>query len=142
MQSHGSEDRVRVLVVDDDDALRKAVCRVLHLAGIVAEDFPDGEQAFLRLRQITPESPASAACYFDGAILDLKMPGWNGVQTARALLSIEPRLPLIIWSGGAPPALAAEARSLEPYAFLEKPCDPAELVRVVRSLRPQPPARS
>ena len=114
----------RVMIVDDEPALRAALRRTLRSSGIDVEDFADGRLAVERIR----DQP------FTCAILDLCMPGWDGVQTAVALLAVRPDLPLIMWSGGAPAALVARAHSLGLRAFFDKPCDMRGIVDEVLAL--------
>lgn len=65
----------RVLVVDDDADWREAAVLALEEAGIAAESVADGEAALLALAQGG----------FDGAVIDVQMPGRDGVSVVRAL---------------------------------------------------------
>lgn len=115
----------RILIVDDDEPLRRALRRGLESAGFVVEDFDDGRAAASRT-----EDAATFAC----AIIDLEMPIWDGVRTAEALRAASPGLPIILWSGGAAPALVARARALRPFAILDKPCALDEILALLNTL--------
>lgn len=109
---------LRVVVVDDDESMRRMMRRVLTRHGIAVEDFCDGRLAVERLWDGR----------FDCAIVDLQMPDWDGVRTAHALRAVQPGLPIIVWTGGGPPSLVARARELGPLGFFDKSCDVAEIL--------------
>ncbi len=117
---------LRVVLVDDDESMRRMMRRVLTRHGITVEDFCDGRLAVERAWEGG----------FDCAILDLQMPDWDGVQTAQALRAVQPGLPIIVWTGGGPPSLVARAKALEPIGFLDKSCDVAEILAKLEGLAP------
>lgn len=89
----------RILVVDDDEAVRDAVCDVVTMLGYTAEPASDACEALDRFRPGV----------YDLVVTDLTMPVMNGLQLARHLRAIEPTLPITIFSGtalSAEPALA------------------------------------
>ena len=86
---------IRILVVDDDEAVRDAVCDVVAMLGYTAEPASDACEALDRFR------PG----LYDLVVTDLAMPVMNGLQLARHLRAIEPTLPIAIFSGT---ALSAE----------------------------------
>jgi DNA-binding response OmpR family regulator len=115
---------LKVLIVDDDERLRRALRRLLQAHGIEVEDVGDGPLALERIRT----GP------FGCAIVDLQMPGWDGVRTAEELRAVQPNLPLIVWTGGAPASLVARARALGLLAFFQKPCDYREMLGRLRAI--------
>jgi DNA-binding NtrC family response regulator len=115
---------LKVVIIDDDPPLRRALRRALEAHGIEVEDFADGPLALERIRA------GPVGC----AIVDLQMPGWDGVRTAEALRAVQPDLPLIVWTGGASPALVARARALGLLAFFDKPCDVQEMLGKLRTI--------
>lgn len=84
----------RILVVDDDEAVRDAVCDVVTMLGYTAEPASDACEALDRFR------PG----LYDLVVTDLTMPVMNGLQLARHLRALEPTLPITIFSGTALPA--------------------------------------
>jgi two-component system KDP operon response regulator KdpE len=66
---------VRVLVVDDEPAMRRALCASLTASGYLVEDAQDGEQAMEAIRQ----QP------FDLVLLDINMPGLCGIEVCRRM---------------------------------------------------------
>ena len=89
----------RILVVDDDEAVRDAVCDVVTMLGHTAEPASDAYEALDRFR------PGR----YDLVVTDLAMPVMNGLDLARHLRTLEPTLPITIFSATAlPPEPALE----------------------------------
>jgi DNA-binding response OmpR family regulator len=118
----------RILVIDDDRAVRTAVQMVLEHEGLevrVADDGRDG------LKIIKAES-------FDLLIVDVFMPGMDGLETIRLVHEQRPELPIIVMSGmsfrtaTAPaPDFLSMATKLGAVCSLKKPFRPRELLAVV-----------
>ena len=79
---------MRVLVVDDEPAVREALERALRLAGYEVELAADGEEALLRLSL----RPAAA----DVVLLDVLMPGLDGVEVCRRLRRLGNGVPVLL----------------------------------------------
>lgn len=76
----------RILIVDDDTKLRRALHTTLYSLGFDVVESPNGEQA-LRESQIQP---------FDVVLLDINMAGMGGIQTCRELRRAMPRLQILM----------------------------------------------
>ncbi|HEX4745553.1 MAG TPA: response regulator [Gaiellaceae bacterium] len=109
-----------ILVVDDDSAIRDAERQVLADQGFRVVEARDGGEA---MRAIDIEPPALI-------ILDVQMPGVDGPTFARELRTRLKRVPLVILTAVADPKREADRCNAE--AYLRKPFDADELVRVVR----------
>jgi DNA-binding response OmpR family regulator len=109
-----------VLIVDDDDATRSAERAVLTDDGFRVTEARDGEEA---MRAIQNDPPALV-------VLDIQMPGVDGPSFARDLRMTLKRVPLVILTGAEDPKHEADRCNAE--AFLSKPFDAPELLRVVR----------
>ncbi len=109
-----------ILVVDDDSAIRDAERQILADNGFRVVEARDGAEA---LRAIDVEQPALI-------LLDVQMPGIDGPTFARELRTRLRRVPLVILTGVPDPKSEADRCNAE--AFLRKPFDADELVRVVR----------
>lgn len=109
-----------ILVVDDDSAIRDSERQILADNGFRVVEARDGAEA---LRAIDVEQPALI-------LLDVQMPGIDGPTFARALRTRLRRVPLVILTGVPDPKREADRCNAE--AFLRKPFDADELVRVVR----------
>jgi len=115
-----------VLVVEDEDAVRHLVRRFLQMSGYTVLHAPNGEEA------------VSVARKHDGPIhllvTDVAMPGMNGRQLGDVLTRARPGLRILFMSGYTDEAVLREGK-LEPgTAFLQKPFNPASLVRKVRDV--------
>ncbi|HTZ01552.1 MAG TPA: response regulator [Xanthobacteraceae bacterium] len=118
----------RILLVDDDRAIRTTVELLLRRAGhwvVVATDGRDG------LAKVAAET-------FDLLIVDIFMPGMDGLETMQAVHRQQPALPVIVMSGlvfrsaSAPaPDFLAMASKLGAVTSLRKPFRPHELMRAV-----------
>jgi CheY-like chemotaxis protein len=119
----------RILVVDDDASIRETIRIALTSAGMDVVAVDCGERAI--------ETMSSAA--FDCAIVDLMMPGMDGLETVQALRANAPGLPAVLISGAlmradphAPDFLSMGCR-LPGVTRLAKPFTLAELLRTVRA---------
>jgi PAS domain S-box-containing protein len=111
---------LRILLVDDDAAVRETVSALLVAFGHTVESASDGTAALARF------SAAPAA--FDLAVLDLTMPGLGGPALLRRLRQLRPGLPVLLISGYTEEHAAAAELLAEPrVAFLAKPFNLAAL---------------
>jgi DNA-binding response OmpR family regulator len=119
-----ADDAPRVLVVDDDDALRRAVVRNLGRAGFDVREAADGHAA---LDAVRAGSPAVI-------VLDVSMPGMDGVEVTQRLRGDGEDMPILILS--ARDGVDDRITGLEAGAddYLVKPFDPAELIARLRAL--------
>lgn len=121
---------IRVLVAEDDAALRGRVVGALRCAGFVVEPAVTGYQAVERLGG----SIAGPQPDFDLVIADLEMPGYDGLD----LLAVARHLPLgppvILITALGDAAIHAAARRIGAAAVLDKPFDVDELVAVAEAL--------
>jgi excisionase family DNA binding protein len=103
--------RPRVLVVDDEAAIRDLLSKTLALAEYDVDMAPDGRTALERLRIIP----------YDLLITDLKMPGVDGLTVIREARRLKADLPVIIITGFSNEASAIEAVNLGVSGYLTKP---------------------
>jgi len=109
-----------ILIVDDDSAILDSERQILADSGFRVTEARDGEEA---LRAIDLDPPALV-------VLDVQMPGVDGPTFARQLRKRLRRVPLVILTGVADPKREADRCNAE--AYLRKPFDADELVRLVR----------
>jgi excisionase family DNA binding protein len=103
--------RPRVLVVDDEAAIRDLLSKTLALAEYDVDLAPDGRHALERLRIIP----------YDLLITDLKMPGIDGLGVIREARRLKADIPVIIITGFSTEASAIEAVNLGVSGYLTKP---------------------
>lgn len=112
----------RVLLVDDDDEMRRSTGQALELAGFTVEPVASAEAAL-----------ALAGPAFDGAVVsDIRMPGMDGMTLLARLQDLDPGIPVILVTGHAEVQLAVEAMRRGAYDFIEKPFVVHELATVLR----------
>ena len=114
--------RLRVLLVEDNDAVRATVRRGLERAGFVVVDHADGESA------LAHEGPV------DLLVSDLVLPGMDGATLADRMLSSRPDLKVIIVSGYSDQPGSVDALIGRGARFLAKPFEVRDLVALTRSL--------
>jgi len=107
----GPPSRSRILVVDDEAAIRDLLAKTLALAEYDVDVAPDGRSALERLRTLP----------YDLLITDLKMPGVDGLTVIREGRRYRPDLPVIIITGFSTEASAIEAINLGVSGYLIKP---------------------
>lgn len=119
----------RILIIDDDKAVRGAMQVLLQVEGFEVALASDGPSGLAAVQTVKP----------DLVIVDMFMPGMNGRDTIRALRARAPHLPIIAASGAmaAPPAgsgESAEGADVGPDVRLYKPFRPRQLIEAVRGL--------
>ena len=103
--------RPRVLVVDDEAAIRDLLAKTLALAEYDVDVAPDGRSALERMRLYS----------YDLLIVDLKMPGIDGLAVIREAKRYKADLPVIIITGFSTESSAIEAVNLGVARYLTKP---------------------
>ena len=125
----------KVLVVDDDEDVRKLVSKIVERAGYEAVVAKNGVEGMGRLREDKP----------DLIILDVLMPKQSGIRMYRELKTDEPfrDIPVIVLSAIAPKSFFRSQEVLaefagqsvpEPEAYIEKPEEPEELVELIKKI--------
>jgi CheY-like chemotaxis protein len=110
----------RILVVDDDPEVARTFEVVLHAEGYDVLTASEGETAVAIARRER----------VDAALLDLAMPGMDGMAVLEALRRVAPRLPVIVVSAYVSPEREAQARRLGARHVLAKPPEIGELLRL------------
>ena len=111
-----------ILIVDDDYALRTAVCQWMRNSGYVPLEAESSERAL----DILTETQA------DLVIVDLKLPGMDGLTLSRELLARNPDRPVILITAYADLNSAQQALNAGVYEYLTKPLNLCDLLAGVR----------
>ncbi len=122
---HGTAPEVAVLVVDDDEPVRKCVERVLKSAQYQITLAASGRQAL---------EEAAAMARIDLLVTDLMMPEMQGDELARRLRQREPRLKVLYLTGYSDRSFTDRITLWEDDAVLDKPCSINGLLQAVSML--------
>lgn len=119
-----------VLVMDDDELVRRSVCRVLDALGYEYKETADGKAAVEQYEKALKEGNAP-----DAVILDLTVPaGMGGREAAAKILEIDPSAKLFVSSGYYEDPVIANYREYGFIGSLQKPYDAAELDKKLREV--------
>jgi len=113
-----------VLVVDDEKNIRQTLAQALVPMGLHVETAVNGEEALQKVRDAE----------FDLMLLDLKMPGVDGMEVLRSLSDVRPEIRIIIITAYGTVKNAVEAIKLGAVDFIEKPFSPREIRELVNSV--------
>lgn len=108
---------IRVLLVDDEKDFADALAKFLKVRKMDVTVAYDGSAALQRIRQQE----------FDVIVLDVLMPGKNGIETSKEIRALNPNVSIIILSGHAKVDTAIESMKLDAFDYLIKPVAPEEL---------------
>ncbi len=116
----------RVLVVDDERNIRRALRMLLEGEGVVVEEAETAETALARLRDDPP---------IETVIMDVRLPGMDGIAAMQKMAASDGALPcpVIMISGHASLEEAVRATHLGSFDFFEKPLDRARVLVSVRN---------
>jgi twitching motility two-component system response regulator PilH len=117
-----------VLIVEDFEPLRDAVSTLLVREGYLVLSAATGHDALAILRQ--PLSP------IDVVVLDVHLPDINGVDLCMHLRKTHPKMPVIVCTGVASPAEAAQLLELGAHRYFQKPVSAEELLSSVEAALP------
>lgn len=118
------EGKIRVLIADDEDALRSTIAAWLTDEGFEVEQAGDGLEA---VKQAQSRD-------FDVALLDIKMPGMNGLEVLRYIKKNSSTTDVVMMTAMSDVGMAVEAMKLGAKEYLTKPIDLDQLVPQLRSL--------
>jgi DNA-binding response OmpR family regulator len=110
----------RILVVDDEEPVRDVPCEYFESQGFGVEAAPDGEAALAALGRLRP----------DLVLLDVRMPGIDGVEVLRRIRRADPDVPVMV-TANEDVALAKEMLKLGAFDYVAKPFDFSYLDRGV-----------
>jgi signal transduction histidine kinase/CheY-like chemotaxis protein len=123
-------ENLAVLVADDEQMSCESACVILKEIGMDADWVLSGDEAIQKLLQAQEEKKDYAA-----VILDWKMPGKDGIETAREIRSkVGEEVPIIILSAYDYSSIEQEAKAAGINAFISKPLFKSRLIYVMKSL--------
>ncbi len=120
-----NKSKSKILVIDDEEILTKTFARLLEKHGYEVFIATHPQDAIALAEEMD----------FDLILCDIRMPGQNGVETARQIRAKQDRerIPIIFLTGYADEDQEREAQELKPIAYLIKPFDAFHLLRLIHS---------
>jgi signal transduction histidine kinase len=111
----------KIVVIDDDYAMRLSCRQILSKSGFDVETYEDGTQGLEGIASLRPSL----------ALVDLKMPGLSGMEVIPRIQDVDPEIVIVVITGYATISTAVEAMKAGAYDFLPKPFKPDELRIIV-----------
>src|SRR5690242_11403555 len=119
--SSGIKTKGRILIVDDELVVRDSLGKWFTSEGYTATPVGSAREALETIQQKE----------FDIALLDIKMPGMDGMELQARLKEADPELTVVIMTGYASVETAVQALKRGAYDYITKPVDPDELSHLV-----------
>jgi two-component system response regulator PilR (NtrC family) len=111
-----------ILLVDDDEGLRKLLSSILERAGYSVKSFESGKEAIA----------ASYEEFFNLALIDIHLPDMKGLELLTKLRKTEPEMIKIIITGQASLDTAIEATNKDADGYVVKPFEPKKLLEMIK----------
>ena len=109
----------KILLVDDEDEFVSTLAERLEMRGYAANVAYDGEEA---LESIENEMPAVV-------VLDIKMPGLNGIEVLKRLLNLAPGLPVLLLTGYGSTEEGMQGMQIGAFDYMMKPLNIDDLIK-------------
>ena len=115
-------EKMKMMLVDDEERFLTTTKKVLEKKGYAVQTAPSGSEALEKLKQHN----------IHVVILDVKMPGMDGIETLREIKKAFPLVEVIMLTGHATVESAVDGMKFGATDYLMKPADPDELVDKAR----------
>jgi DNA-binding NtrC family response regulator len=119
-----NRERTRILIVDDEEIVRESLSGWLEKDGYTVVTAPDGPHALARV----------AAERWSIMLVDMKMPGMDGLQVLEQTRKLQPDVTVVIMTAYATVDTAVSAMKLGAYDYIVKPFDPEELTIMIEKI--------
>lgn len=114
---------MKLLFIDDEQTFLKYLAKRLVLDGFIVKTTFSGEEGV----------EAAAREDFDVAVVDLQMPGIDGIEVQKRLKDLQPFLPCIVLTGHGSVEKALESGKYNAFKFLSKPVDMDTLIETIHA---------
>jgi two-component system, OmpR family, response regulator len=112
---------IRVLLVDDEEDFRTTLAKRLRKRKLEVTEAESGRAAINLLKQGT----------FDVVVLDVRMPGMDGIEALKQIKILNPQVEVIMLTGHASVESGIEGMRLGAFDYLMKPCDINDLINKI-----------
>jgi two-component system response regulator HydG len=119
------DDKAGILIVDDDAGMCETLSDIMEDKGYRTFIALDGHEAIEKVKEIN----------FDVILMDIRMPGMNGVETFRQIKSIQPHTAVVMMTAYAFEDLIKEALDEGAYGVLYKPFDMERMLSIIDGMR-------
>jgi FixJ family two-component response regulator len=119
-----SKTRPNIAIVDDDESVCRAVGRLLHSLGMETDTFTSGDEFIKHIETVRSFHP-------DCVVLDVQMPGMNGLEVQELLVRRENPLPIIFITAYDEGSIRERALQAGAVAFLRKPFNDEVFVKTL-----------
>jgi DNA-binding NtrC family response regulator len=116
-------DKIRILIVDDEAVVRESLGNWFREEGYAVDVAGSGKETLQKLAESS----------YDIFLIDIKMPGMDGLQLQRRIREIAPDATIIIMTAYASVETAVEAMKQGAYDYIVKPFDPDQLEHIIRN---------
>ncbi|MEY3049693.1 MAG: hypothetical protein RL365_1731 [Bacteroidota bacterium] len=116
---------MRILITEDDRAIRRAIREILELEGHQVDEAADGQEALFKCKEIT----------FDVLFCDIKMPKMDGLELMQSLKALDHQPEIVVMSGHGNIEMAVKALRLGAYDFIEKPLNLNRILVAINHLK-------
>jgi two-component system NtrC family response regulator len=114
---------MKLLFIDDEQTFLKYLAKRMSLEGFEVKTTFSGEEGVA----------AAAGELFDVAVVDLQMPGIDGIEVQKLLKDLQPDLPCIVLTGHGSVENALESGKYNAFKFLSKPVDMDTLIQTIQA---------
>ena len=111
----------KILIIDDDDQLRRSFKKLLVEEGYDVRSSASGETGIDEVKRDLP----------DVVLLDMRLPGMNGFETFQVIHEIEPKLPVIIMTAYGTTETAIEATKIGAFDYILKPFNIPDMLKII-----------
>ena len=125
------ESTVLIAIIDDDPSVCRALKRLIRSLGMRASTFPSGESFFHTVASV--EKP-------DCVVVDVQMPGMNGLEVQERMVQEHPDIPLIFMTAHTDEAVANRVVAMGAVGFLNKPFADNSLMELIHHALHRPGA--
>jgi len=117
----------KILLVDDDAEFTEVLAERMKGRGLKVDTVNSGPSALDKAKETS----------YDAIVLDLAMPGMDGIETLKALLERQPDLQIILLTGHATVEKGVEAVKLGAMDFIQKPANLQDLMEKIKKAKNQ-----